>query len=559
MFSLYLYHFLECYEAAIGVTSKKNCVGVSGYGDNGHCGETVFARKCPGDSGAYLIDYVIHRPCPPSSRSFTSPYNSFYPPPHSSSFSTSIRSPLSSSSPSPHSMALGSATAIQSQISTQTSTHTNTHTSTHTCGDTDINVTSCDQSSTLTLEKPLTDSSTPEISRKIPARRKSIGRSLPQHGFRAMSMRLSFRHLPPVTTSTPTPTPTAASTLFDELGALVSDKTKKKGIGKGMGKGVGAGTGTGSERGRGKGKGKVKKLGLRLNFADFIGFTTTTVPSAVLSGISTPPRLMSRGSSSCSSLPPIKSSAPSSTLSTATVPLHHTHSYTGEGEGEGEGKGEGEGEGEGEGHVVSDLMASLHRCRSGDDGNYIWDTVNGNGNGDGDWDDIEWNRNDREEAEAEAEAEGDGEGEGDEEGVRDNEEEEKDDVVHTDNDNNNQDKDKDKDNEDDNDDKDNNNTEKDAQEAEAEAEAESALYEAAEYFIPLPALRAIYSGSLNSIAELRQVTTLFLNLDSYLPEQNHDPITLQSFFYLLQQILSETGGFLRQFLVDDKVSFLCFY
>ena len=82
---------------------------------------------------------------------------------------------------------------------------------------------------------------------------------------------------------------------------------------------------------------------------------------------------------------------------------------------------------------------------------------------------------------------------------------------------------------------------------------ESALLEAAEYFIPLPALRSIYSGSLNSIAELRQVTSLFLHLDSYLPERNQDPISLQPFFYLLQQVLSETGGFLRQFLVDDKV------
>jgi hypothetical protein len=82
---------------------------------------------------------------------------------------------------------------------------------------------------------------------------------------------------------------------------------------------------------------------------------------------------------------------------------------------------------------------------------------------------------------------------------------------------------------------------------------ETALLEAAEYFIPLPALRAIYSGSLRSIAELRQVTSLFLHLDSYVTVGDQDPISLQPFFYLLQQILSETGGFLRQFLVDDKV------
>lgn len=84
---------------------------------------------------------------------------------------------------------------------------------------------------------------------------------------------------------------------------------------------------------------------------------------------------------------------------------------------------------------------------------------------------------------------------------------------------------------------------------------ETALLEAAEYFIPLPALRAIYSGSLKSIAELRQVTSLFLHLDSYVTLGDQDPISLQPFFYLLQQILSETGGFLRQFLVDDKVRF----
>ena len=83
----------------------------------------------------------------------------------------------------------------------------------------------------------------------------------------------------------------------------------------------------------------------------------------------------------------------------------------------------------------------------------------------------------------------------------------------------------------------------------------SAVLEAAEYFIPLPALRAIYSGSLQSIAEIRHVTSLFLRLDSYFPEMNLDPITLQPFFFLLQTVLMETGGFLRQFLVDDKVNF----
>lgn len=84
-------------------------------------------------------------------------------------------------------------------------------------------------------------------------------------------------------------------------------------------------------------------------------------------------------------------------------------------------------------------------------------------------------------------------------------------------------------------------------------ELSSRVLEAAEYFVPRPALSAIYSGSLDNISELRQVTTMFLHLDSYSPTVHEDPISLQPFFYLLQQILDETGGFLRQFLVDDKV------
>ena len=76
--------------------------------------------------------------------------------------------------------------------------------------------------------------------------------------------------------------------------------------------------------------------------------------------------------------------------------------------------------------------------------------------------------------------------------------------------------------------------------------------EAAEYFVPYPALNAIYADSLDSLAELRQVTTIFLKLDSYSPIRHENPLTLQPFFLLLQEILTESGGMLRQFLVDDK-------
>lgn len=81
---------------------------------------------------------------------------------------------------------------------------------------------------------------------------------------------------------------------------------------------------------------------------------------------------------------------------------------------------------------------------------------------------------------------------------------------------------------------------------------EQALIESAALFVPRPILTAVYSESLDHIAELRQVTTMFLSLDSYSPSLHQDPATLQGFFFAAQQVLFESGGFLRQFLVDDK-------
>jgi class 3 adenylate cyclase len=45
---------------------------------------------------------------------------------------------------------------------------------------------------------------------------------------------------------------------------------------------------------------------------------------------------------------------------------------------------------------------------------------------------------------------------------------------------------------------------------------------------------------------------MFFKLDSYNPVTYEDPITLQPFFFMAQQALAESGGFMRQFLVDDK-------
>lgn len=71
-------------------------------------------------------------------------------------------------------------------------------------------------------------------------------------------------------------------------------------------------------------------------------------------------------------------------------------------------------------------------------------------------------------------------------------------------------------------------------------------------FVPKPVRSAISSGTLDTISELRPVTTVFLKLDSYDPALHENPTTLQPFFYMAQKVLHATGGFLRQFLIDDK-------
>ena len=71
-------------------------------------------------------------------------------------------------------------------------------------------------------------------------------------------------------------------------------------------------------------------------------------------------------------------------------------------------------------------------------------------------------------------------------------------------------------------------------------------------FVPPCVSAAVLGGSFSFLSELREVTTMFLLLDSYSPKKNKDLLTLQSFFYGCQKILKQTGGFMRQFLVDDK-------
>ena len=76
------------------------------------------------------------------------------------------------------------------------------------------------------------------------------------------------------------------------------------------------------------------------------------------------------------------------------------------------------------------------------------------------------------------------------------------------------------------------------------------LIDLSERFVPKPVRDSL--SVFKEIGELRTVTTMFLKLDSYSIETNLDPTTLQPFFSMAQQALFENGGFMRQFLVDDK-------
>lgn len=75
----------------------------------------------------------------------------------------------------------------------------------------------------------------------------------------------------------------------------------------------------------------------------------------------------------------------------------------------------------------------------------------------------------------------------------------------------------------------------------------------AKVFVAAPVVDAIFTGQfMASMSELRDVTTVFINLDSYDHYTYTDPVALQPFVLAVQIQLDKTGGFLRQFLIDDK-------
>jgi hypothetical protein len=73
-------------------------------------------------------------------------------------------------------------------------------------------------------------------------------------------------------------------------------------------------------------------------------------------------------------------------------------------------------------------------------------------------------------------------------------------------------------------------------------------------FSPLPIMKDLLDGSdLSYLSEIREVTTLFSRWDGYEPQGRHrDLMAIQECFLAVQRILHNSGGFLRQFLVDDK-------
>ena len=71
-------------------------------------------------------------------------------------------------------------------------------------------------------------------------------------------------------------------------------------------------------------------------------------------------------------------------------------------------------------------------------------------------------------------------------------------------------------------------------------------------YVPRPVTQALMAGSFDFLSELREVTTVFIRWDGYDNDIHKDLLSLQKFFYSCQEILSDSGGFTRQFLVDDK-------
>jgi hypothetical protein len=74
--------------------------------------------------------------------------------------------------------------------------------------------------------------------------------------------------------------------------------------------------------------------------------------------------------------------------------------------------------------------------------------------------------------------------------------------------------------------------------------------ELARRFVPLPVLDSLTKNSFKTMSELREVTTMFISLDSYSYDVPDQFTVLHEYFFFIQKALEETGGFMRQFSVD---------
>ena len=72
------------------------------------------------------------------------------------------------------------------------------------------------------------------------------------------------------------------------------------------------------------------------------------------------------------------------------------------------------------------------------------------------------------------------------------------------------------------------------------------------HFISKPVNKSIIGGYIETMTELRDITTIFISLDSYDIKSETNTELLQPFLYMLQEKCSASGGFVRQFLIDDK-------
>ncbi|CAM9496389.1 unnamed protein product [Choristocarpus tenellus] len=81
---------------------------------------------------------------------------------------------------------------------------------------------------------------------------------------------------------------------------------------------------------------------------------------------------------------------------------------------------------------------------------------------------------------------------------------------------------------------------------------DSCLIATLQRFVPTPINLIMATGALDRTAEIRKVTAFFLRWDSYSETLHRDLQSVAPFFVTVRREIARQGGFLRQFLIDDK-------